>query len=179
MAERVVGRGRTLQHSSAVSYNFASPVILAPIAGPGTPELTAAVCNAGGFGFLASAYAAPDQIRADVAKIRSLTRGPFGINLFVQPELVPVDDAVLQRAHDRLRPYLREFGIDTEVIPRAKTMYAQQIEAVLEAKPALFSFIFGIPSAEILARFRAAKIPTMGTATTVEEAVAIERAVST
>ena len=153
-----------------------SSIILAPIAGPGTPELTAAVCNAGGFGFLASAYGSAGQIHADVAKVRSLTKKPFGINLFVQPEFVPIEDAVLQRAHDRLRPYLRELGIESDTIARAKNMYAEQIEAVLEEKPALFSFIFGIPSVDILTRLRKAGIATMGTATTVEEARAIEAA---
>ena len=153
---------------------FASPVILAPIAGPGTPELTAAVCNAGGFGFLASAYSSADKIRSDVARVRELTNKPFGINLFVQPSFPEVDDGVLQRAHDRLRRYLDQFGIDAKTIPKPKNEYAAQIDAVLEAKPALFSFIFGIPDTAILARFKAAGIATMGTATTVEEARAID-----
>src|SRR5258708_6635494 len=108
---------------------FASPIILAPIAGPGTSELTAAVCNAGGFGFLASPYSTPKKIHADVARVRLLTQKPFGINLFVQPELPEVEDEVLQRAHERLRPYLRELGIDSEVVARPKNMYAAQIDA--------------------------------------------------
>jgi nitronate monooxygenase len=155
---------------------FGTPIILAPIAGPGTPELTAAVCDAGGFGFLASPYSAPEKIHADVARIRSLTKKPFGINLFVQPELPPADDAMLERAHERLRPYLRELGIDTSEIARPTNVYAAQIEAVIEEKPAVFSFTFGIPSVDILARFRKAGIATMGTATTVEEARALEEA---
>ena len=54
--------------------------------------------------------------------------------------------------------------------------YEEQIAALLEAKPAVFSFVFGIPSAEILKRCRELDIVTLGAATTPDEAIALERA---
>ena len=59
------------------------PIIQAPMAGgPATPELVAAVSNAGALGSLGSAYSTPEQIAADIKKIRALTDKPFNVNLF-------------------------------------------------------------------------------------------------
>lgn len=57
------------------------PVILAPANYVGTPEMVAAVSNAGGFGILASGRPAPDDLRRDIEAVRALTAGPFGANL--------------------------------------------------------------------------------------------------
>ena len=60
-----------------------NPIIGAPMGGgPSTPELVAAVSNAGGLGSLAAAYLTPDQISADIRHIRTLTDRPFCVNLF-------------------------------------------------------------------------------------------------
>ena len=59
------------------------PILLAPMAGSGgTPELAAAVSNAGGLGAWGGAYAKPDEIAAAIRRIRQLTSRPFNINLF-------------------------------------------------------------------------------------------------
>ena len=50
--------------------------------GPSTPELVAAVSNAGGLGSLGAAYLSPSQITEAIHKIRSLTAKPFNVNLF-------------------------------------------------------------------------------------------------
>ena len=54
--------------------------------------------------------------------------------------------------------------------------YEDQIQALLKAKPPVFSFVYGIPSKEIIAECKNLNIKTMGTATTVEEAIALEKA---
>ncbi|HEX4642166.1 MAG TPA: nitronate monooxygenase [Candidatus Acidoferrales bacterium] len=54
--------------------------------------------------------------------------------------------------------------------------FPAQLEAVLEARPAFFSFTFGIPSADSLKRLRQQGIVTIGTATTVAEAQLLEKA---
>ena len=60
---------------------LALPIVQAPLAGgPSTPELTAAVLRAGGFGFLAAGYKTPDAVRADIARLRALTPAAFGLN---------------------------------------------------------------------------------------------------
>ena len=148
----------------------AHPIILAPMAGAGgTPELVAAVSNAGGLGSWGGGYATPQQILDAAGQIRALTSKPFALNLFAggydaQP---PVDSApmlaLVARVHDKL-------GLAPPVLPPVpQSPFAEQVEAVIEARPALFSFTFGIPSADVLARLRKAGIRTAGTATTVEE----------
>src|SRR5512142_871503 len=72
------------------------PVVLAPLGGgPSTPELVAAVSDAGGLGILGAPYLSPDEIRAAAARIRARTARPFGVNLFAggRPRAAPAADA--------------------------------------------------------------------------------------
>jgi len=147
------------------------PVILAPMGGgPGTPELVAAVCNAGGLGSLGAAYLTPDQITDAVRKIRALTDRPFNINLFTGGDQTgtPFDPAPML-AH--LADIHATLGLPApSVPPLSPDPFPAQLEVVLAAQPAVFSFTFGIPSADALARVRARGIAVLGTATTVDEA---------
>ena len=62
------------------------PIVQAPLAGgPSTPALAAAVCEAGGLGFLAAGYKPVDGVRADLETLRGLTARPFGLNVFAPP----------------------------------------------------------------------------------------------
>ena len=62
------------------------PIVAAPMAGgASTPELAAAVGEAGGLGFLAAGYKTPEAVREEIAAIRSLTARPFGVNVFAPP----------------------------------------------------------------------------------------------
>src|SRR5207248_7449873 len=73
----------TLNRKFLEELGLQNPVILAPLGGgPCTPELVAAVSNAGGMGTLAAAYLTAEQIEENVSRIRQLTKKPFGINLF-------------------------------------------------------------------------------------------------
>src|SRR5688572_651392 len=73
------------------------PIVQAPLGGgASTPALAAAVCEAGGLGFLAAGYRDVDGVRADVAAVRAATARPFGINLFAPPQPVP-DAAAVER----------------------------------------------------------------------------------
>ncbi len=154
-----------------------SPIVLAPIAGPGTAELTAAATEAGAFAFLASAYSDADRMRHDISRVRGLTKKPFGVNLFVEGELPETDAMEIDRANRRLNAYRRELGIaEPQSAARPPQNYERQIEVLLETRPRAFSFTFGIPSAAVLAACREAGVYTIGTATSVEEAVALESA---
>jgi nitronate monooxygenase len=146
------------------------PIILAPMAGgAGSPELVAAVSNAGGLGSWGGGYSTPQQILDAAKQIRALTGKPFAINLFaggygVRPA---VDSApmlaLVSKAH-------AELGLPPPVLPpNPENPFEDQLAAVIEARPALFSFTFGIPDADALAHLRRAGIRTSGTATTVEE----------
>lgn len=77
----------------------------------------------------------------------------------------------------RLKPYFQELGLpDPDYPARFGQKFDEQIEAVLEARPPAFSFVFGIPSNDILAECRRRGIATMGTATTPKEAAALDAA---
>jgi nitronate monooxygenase len=151
------------------------PIIQAPMAGgPSTRELVAAVSNAGALGSLGSAYSTPEQITADIEKVRSLTEKPFNVNLFAAgyaPES-QVDPgpmlALLAEIHELLH-------LPPPTVPAwPVNPFEKQLQAVLEARPAFFSFTFGIPEPHAMARLKAAGIATFGTATTVEEGQMLE-----
>jgi nitronate monooxygenase len=153
------------------------PIVLGPMAGgAGTLELVAAVSNAGGLGSWGGAYSTPQQILDTAKELRARTSKPFAINLFAggyEPDRY-VDPApmmaLMARAHDKL-------GLPPPTLPpNPPSPFEDQVAAVIEARPPLFSFTFGIPSPDALARLRRAGIPTSGTATTVEEARRLEAA---
>jgi nitronate monooxygenase len=149
---------------------IAHPIIQAPMAGgPATPELVAAVSSAGGLGSLGSAYSTPEQITSDINKVRGLTDKPFNVNLFAggYASETPVDAgpmlALLAEIHQAL-------DLPPPTLPAwPKNPFAEQLQAILEARPAVFSFTLGIPEPDAIARLKAAGIAIFGTATTVQE----------
>lgn len=156
------------------------PIVQGPMGGgASTPELAAAVSNAGGLGSLGCYHLEPDAIRSAAADLRRLTDGPFNLNLWIPREqedpgsLGPPEAA---RALARLQPYRDELGLPPLAEPPAPTVqdFERQFEAVLEARPAVFSFIFGLLPANMAAEARRRGIALAGTATTVEEAEALE-----
>lgn len=152
------------------------PIIQAPMAGANTPELVAAVSNAGGLGMYGAAYLSPDQITEVVTTIRALTDRPFGLNLFAggrdtdqggDPERIL---AILGRYHE-------ELGLAPPLVPGyLPDPFGAQLEAVLAVKVPVFSFTFGIPSPTALADLRRRGVAVIGTATTVAEARQLEAA---
>ncbi|MGP0092683.1 MAG: NAD(P)H-dependent flavin oxidoreductase [Xanthobacteraceae bacterium] len=154
-----------------------NPIVQGPMGGGhSTPELVAAVCNAGGRGSLGCPYMTPEQITADIRRTRELTEKPFAVNLFAgghhgEPGVDPVPMLkVLGEAHARL-------GLPAPVAaPVPPDPFPAQFEAVLKAHPAIFSFTFGIPARDFLLRLRLAGIGVLGTATTVEEARRLQEA---
>lgn len=158
-------------------FDLAQPVVQAPLAGGGdTPALVAAVCNAGGLGFIGAAYLSPAQIGETARAVRAATARPFGINLFapLPPSTSPVSPA---GAVARVAPYHAELGLPPPQVPVSGGLaFDAQLAAVLDSGAAAFSFTFGIPPADALAAARARGMYLMGTATTVAEAVALEKA---
>jgi nitronate monooxygenase len=153
------------------------PIVLAPMGGAATVGLVAAVSNARGFAILPGAYLTPEQITEQIAAVRAATPRPFGVNLFVEKPPYSAQPQELAAAHERLRTYREELGIPHPATPVAPPdRYRAQLAAVLDAKPDVFTFTFGIPDAATLGQLREAGIFTMGTATTVAEAIALEEA---
>jgi nitronate monooxygenase len=147
------------------------PIIQGPLGGgPSTPELVAAVSNAGGLGSLGAAYLTPDQITEAIRRIRALTSRPFNVNLFsgawetgASVDAAPMLE-VLAEAHAAL-------GLPPPDLPTLPPdPYPAQLEAVLDARPPIFSFTFGVPDPDAMARLKSRGIMIIGTATTADEA---------
>ncbi len=157
------------------------PVIQAPMAGgPTTTELVAAVSNAGGLGMIGAGYMKSDQIREQIREIKQLTGRPFGVNLFV-PTPYKNDEEALEKARDWLEPFKEQMAVQEGdlKIPNYHDdleTFLQQIEVMIEEKIPVCSFTFGIPSVNILSSLKQNSIFTIGTATTVTEAILVEKA---
>lgn len=150
-----------------------NPIFLAPMGGgPGTPELAAAVSNVGGLGALAVSYLTPDQIIETIRATRALTNKPLNVNLFAGEHAYATSvDVPSEPMMKLMRAVHGELGLPEPILPGlAPNPFPEQLEAVLEARPEVFSFTFGIPDRDSLERLRQRGIAVMGTATTVAEA---------
>lgn len=153
------------------------PIIQAPLAGGGdTPELIAVVAEAGAFGFIGAAYLTPAQIIESAEAVRARTGLPFGMSLFA-PLCAPDVPKNPGAALARLAPYYAELGLAPPEMPALKPeAFAEQFAAALESGASAFSFTFGVLPADAIRAVKARGMLLMGTATTVDEAVSLERA---
>lgn len=157
--------------------NIDYPVVQAPMAGGiTTPALVAAVSNAGGLGSLGAGYMPPEAMQKEISEVRSLTNRPFSVNLFI-PERPDEVSGEVHRVNELMEPYRTELGIDTpdEVGSHAQES-SEQLAVVIEERVPVFSFTFGILEADQISVLEEAGIVTIGTATTVREALALEKA---
>jgi len=155
---------------------IAHPLVLAPMAGgPSTPALCAAVSEAGGLGSLGGAYVPPQKLREEIRAVRAATSRPFAVNLFAD-DGVSADEATLRAAQQALQPYRNELGLPASSSPAPSIKLADAFAILIEERVPVFSFTFGIPPREMLDACRKSGIATMGTATTVAEAKALEQA---
>lgn len=146
------------------------PIVGAPMAGgPTTPELAAAVTNAGGLGFLAAGYRAPEDVEAQLRSVAGLTGGPVGVNLFVPDSFQP-EPGLLDAYVESLRPEAAALGVEVGNPRNDDDGWDAKLAIVLEARPAAVSFTFGCPEASVLARMAGAGILSIVTVTTAAEA---------
>jgi nitronate monooxygenase len=132
------------------------PIVQAPLSGgPSTPELTAAVCGAGAFGFVAGGYRAPDGLAEAIARTRSLTARPFGVNLFVGGGTA-ADPEVVRRYAEALRPEAERAGVVLGEPRFDDDAFDAKLDLLLADPVAIVSFTFGCPAPEVLARVHAA-----------------------
>ncbi len=171
-----------LDHSRAFAKKLNitfPPIIQAPMAGGiTTPELVAAVSNAGGLGSFATGYLKTAEVIAKIKVIQTLTRRPFAANLFIPPQHITIDRQLIQAYQTQLNIFRAELGLNLEdetALPITPPDHFPQIlEALLETDIAAISFTFGILDKKICDAFKARNVFVMGTATTVEEALELE-----
>ena len=157
------------------------PIVQGPFGGGlSSVKLTSTVSNAGGLGSFGGQSFSAKEIIETCNQIRKCTNKPFNINLWVidrDPHLVSFSDDDYIKLTELFRPYFNELNLPLPERPTdLGAKFEEQIEAIYEAKPAVFSFVYGIPSSNILDNCRRLNIKTVGAATTVDEAIALEKA---
>jgi nitronate monooxygenase len=154
------------------------PVIVAPMAGgPSTPELAAAGSNAGGLGFLAAGYLTAEALADRITVARGLTGEPLGVNLFAPQPSVGTPEQIRAYAAE-LAGEAQRYGVALGDPRYDDEAWAAKLDVVLDLRPEVVSFTFGLPSEAEIARLRGAGITTVGTVTTLDEAwLAVSRGV--
>ncbi|QJW97294.1 NAD(P)H-dependent flavin oxidoreductase [Frigoriglobus tundricola] len=148
------------------------PLVQAPMAGVSTPEMAAAVSNAGALGSIGIGAADAETARGMIRAIRTKTDRPFNVNVFCNQPAVP--DAGREAAWlARLAPEFARFGAEpppglTEIYSSFLTDDAK-LAVLLAERPAVVSFHFGLPERERIEALRAAGIVLLATATNLEE----------
>lgn len=169
------------QTSLSRLLGIAYPIVQGPFGGGlSSAELTAIVSNAGGLGSFGGQPFTAGEISNTVNEIRKLTGRPFNINLWVgdrDTNLASFSEksfrewlAFFQPIFEELNLPIPDFPLDTA--PR----FEDQVQAIFDTKPAVFSFVYGIPSETILSKCQQLGIVTIGAATNVQEAIALENA---
>ncbi len=148
--------------------------------GISTPRLTAAVSNAGGLGSYGAQVLSATRIKEVTAEIRTLTTSPFAVNLWVStqdPGATSITRDDYEAALRPLAPFFNELSLEPPPLPTGPwPTFEEQVPGILDARPPAFSFIFGVPPADIFKACRDRNIITIGTATSVDEAVALASA---
>ncbi|MGE0621319.1 MAG: NAD(P)H-dependent flavin oxidoreductase [Pseudomonadales bacterium] len=153
------------------------PLIQAPMAGVSTPEMAAAVSNAGALGSVALGSLAPDAARSALEATRVLTSRPIAANVFTHP--TPRRDAQVEAAFlTALSPLFAQAGAQPPAglreIYRSFNDDDAMLEVLLEARPAVVSLHFGPATPERMAALKSVDCFVMATASSVEEAVLLE-----
>lgn len=152
------------------------PIIQAPMAGVSTPALAAAVSNAGGLGSLGVGAMNAEGARKVIKETRALTDKPFNINVFCHRP-AQADKAAERHWLSWLAPYFEEYGATPPAsLSEIYTSFVADpamLKVFLEERPAIVSFHFGLPSADVIAELRAAGIKLLASATNLDEAAQV------
>lgn len=173
------------------------PILQGPFGGNlSSVKLAATVSDLGGLGGYGAYTMTPEEIITLDGQLKEATRKPYNINLWVSDTDSPhssiegshtkrsmqdsnriIEYSNFERVKARFKPYFDELGLPFPDRPApASSKFDNQVEALLHTRPPVFSFIFGIPSPSILAQCRKLGIVTIGAATTLDEAIALEAA---
>jgi nitronate monooxygenase len=166
------------KNEMATLLKITYPVIQAPMLGVTTPEMVAAVAERGGLGSLPVGGLSPDRTRELIRKTKSLTEKPFAVNLFTNdvPEYSREDAEAMQ-------DFLAKFCEENQLVFERQSLdalrfysYREQVEILTEENIPVISFTFGIPDDDSIGVFKQHGITLIGTATSVREAVLLEKA---
>lgn len=159
------------------------PIVGAPMAGgPSTPELAAAVSDAGGLGFLAGGMLDAPTLHEQLAEVWARSERPFGVNLFV-PAIAntyaahprPLDGADRARAVSEYRARLgadaARMGVELpEARPDDTDDWDRKVDLVIRERVPVVSFTFGLPSADVVHEIQRSGTEVLVTVTDLDEA---------
>lgn len=156
--------------------NIQYPIIQAPMLGVTTPEMVAAVSNAGALGSLPVGALSPDDTRALIKKTKALTNKPFAVNLFAHqiPESIDWDE--VKRMQDFLKKVCENNHLQADLSQTAFTHYSyrDQIAVLIEEQVPIVSFTFGILDDADIQKLKEHNTVLIGTATSTKEAVYLQ-----
>lgn len=152
------------------------PIIQAPMSGTATPALAAAVSNAGALGSIGVGPVGAETARRMIREVRAATDRPFNVNVFCNRPaiadfareaawlawLAPVFARYRASPPSGLREFYTSFVEDDAMLA-----------VLVEERPKVVSFHFGLPPADRIAALRAAGAVLLATATSLAEARAI------
>ncbi|MBB4664718.1 nitronate monooxygenase [Conexibacter arvalis] len=146
------------------------PIVQAPLAGgPSTAALAAAVSKAGGLGFLAAGYKDPAAVAEEIAAVRAATAEPFGVNLFAPPAEAATPTVVARYAAI-VQAEAERHGADAGTPRHDDDRWSEKLALLLERRPAVVSFTFGLPDAATVGALQRAGCAVWVTVTTPKEA---------
>ncbi|MGZ4511760.1 MAG: nitronate monooxygenase [Mycobacterium sp.] len=152
-------------------WDIMVPIVGAPMAGgPGTPELAAAVSNAGGLGFVPGGHQSAERFAEDIAAARAATTGPLGVNLFV-PQPSVADWVALDYYAEELEEIADYYQVEVGHPHYGDDDdWERKLEVVADVRPELVSFTFGVPPPDVIRRLGALGLLVMVTVTSAYEA---------
>lgn len=156
-------------------FGIEHPIVQAPMAGSDTPELAAAVTNAGGMGSMGFSGYSGDEIREKAAAARATTNGSLNYNFLVYR--IPTADPVRWvRALEALAPFYEERGISSAPDAPGEWLEvnAERVRAAIAGSPRVMSFHFALPEPDLVDEIKAADIKVICSATSADEARHLE-----
>lgn len=155
------------------------PVLQAPMAGVSTPVMAAAVSNAGALGAIGLGAATATTARQMIEQVRAGTSRPFNVNLFVHttPKGDPACDAAWLAW---LQPLFAQYSATApDTLEAPYTSFADDpdmLRMLLEVRPPVISFHFGLPLPDQVAALRGTGAVLLATVTSLAEAHLAEKA---
>jgi nitronate monooxygenase len=164
--------------------NIRHPIVQSGMGRVAGPELAAEVSRAGGLGVLAALNLTPDELRRQIRRIRELTDRPFGVNLWLHPDLLPpIDPAQLPAdrvaaANAALNQARRAVGLpeSVEAPPRRADTIGAALDVIVEERVPVWSTALGLPSPDMTARCREHGVRIMIMVANVDDARAAAQA---
>ena len=147
------------------------PIVQAPMAGSTTPELAAAVSNAGGLGSLGLGTVPAEAGGAEIQAFGELSAGPLNANYFAHEDPGEVDMTGREMRRHLQRRYF-EAGLGEVPVPSVPfgPFSWEHVEQIRDHRPEVVSFLFGLPDDDLVAAVKETGAQIWSNATTIVEA---------